>query len=133
MNKKNIENAGPNSKPKKARRRGRKGRRTKEMIELAKERINRLFELAEREALDDNFERANRYVRLARKIGMRYNVRFPQKYKRRYCKHCLSYILPGVNSRVRLRSTKIVIFCEVCNKYTRIPFSDQIRARRTSK
>jgi ribonuclease P protein subunit RPR2 len=128
MNNKNIE---PPTRPKPKRRKGRKGRRTKEMIELAKERIKRLFELAELEALADNFGRADRYVKLARKIGMRYNVRFPQKYKRRFCKHCLSYLRPGINSRVRLRGSKIVIFCEVCNKYTRIPY--KIRARSISK
>jgi ribonuclease P protein subunit RPR2 len=100
------------------------------MIELAKERINRLFNLAESEALARNYERANRYVKLARKIGMRYNVRCPQKFKRRFCKHCLSYLIPGINSRIRLRSRKIVIYCEVCGKYTRLPFLKQYQASR---
>jgi ribonuclease P protein subunit RPR2 len=108
-------------------RKGRKGRRNKEMIQLAKERIERLFKLAELEALDHNFERADRYVKLARKIGMRYNVRCPKKYKRRFCKHCLSYILPDVNSRVRIRNGKIVIYCNVCSKYTRLPINKKVK------
>jgi len=95
------------------------------MIQLAKERIERLFKLAETEALDNNFDRANRYVKLARKIGMRYNVRCPRKYKRRFCKHCFSYILPDINSRVRIRKGKIVIYCNNCNKYTRLPFKNK--------
>ncbi|UCG69881.1 MAG: ribonuclease P [Thermoplasmata archaeon] len=101
--------------------RGRKGRRTRSMINIAKERIDILFELAENEAMDHNLHRSNRYAELARKIGMRYNVRIPRWYKRKLCKHCHSYLVPSVNSRVRLRSRNIVISCDNCGAYTRIP------------
>lgn len=102
--------------------RGRRGRKTKAMINIAGERIDILFNLAQEEALAHNFHRANRYVDLARKIGMRYNVRVPRRYKKRYCKHCHSYLLPSINSRVRLRGGKIVIFCENCGGFMRLPF-----------
>ena len=62
---------------------GRRGRRTKAMVNIAGERIDILFNLAEEEAKAHKFQRANRYVDLARKIGMRYNVRVPSQYKRR--------------------------------------------------
>ena len=109
------------------RRGGRRGRRTGAMIRIANERIERLFELAELEVFsggDDpiRLTRGNRYVYLARKIGMRYNVRIPKRYKRRFCKHCYHYLVPGLNARVRTRKHKIIIFCEDCKKYTRIPF-----------
>jgi ribonuclease P protein subunit RPR2 len=103
-------------------RKGRKGRRTKEMITLAHERIERLFRLAEDEARDHNLERATRYVKLARKIGMRYNVRLPKKFKLKICRHCLAYIVPDINSRVRIRNGKIVIYCYDCGKFTRLPY-----------
>lgn len=102
--------------------RGRRGRRTKSMINIAGERIEILFRLAEDEALAHNLHRANRYVELARKIGMRYNVRVPGRYKRRYCRHCHSYLLPSVNSRVRLRNKKLVIYCKNCGGHMRMPF-----------
>ncbi len=92
------------------------------MINIAGERIDILFDLAEREASAHNLHRADRYVGLARKIGMRYNVRIPGRYKRRYCKHCHSYLLPSVNCRVRVRGRKVIIFCENCGDHMRVPF-----------
>jgi ribonuclease P protein subunit RPR2 len=44
--------------------------------DLAMERIQRLFELADAE-YSSNPTRSDEYVSLARKIGMRYLVRFP--------------------------------------------------------
>jgi ribonuclease P protein subunit RPR2 len=105
--------------------RGRRGRRTKEMVNIAEERIDILFNLAEEEALAYNPPRANRYVDLARKIGMRYNVRIPGKFKRKFCKHCHSFLLPGENCRVRIRGGKIVVFCEICKGYMRIPIASK--------
>lgn len=95
---------------------------------LIHKRFDRLFKLAEQEALNHNFERANRYVELARKIGMRHNVRIPKKYKRRFCKYCNSYLLPGVNARVRTGKARIIIFCKNCNKFMRIPFLEEKRS-----
>ena len=99
---------------------GRKGRRTKGMIEIAMERIDLLFEFAERERARGHYERLDRYVELARKIGMRYNVRIPAKYKRRFCKHCYSYLMPGRNAEFRTRNKFIVIHCNKCGKLMRM-------------
>jgi ribonuclease P protein subunit RPR2 len=52
---------------------------------------------------------------------MRYNVRVPSQYKRRYCKFCHSYLVPSVNSRVRVRSKRIVVFCKRCGGTMRMP------------
>jgi ribonuclease P protein subunit RPR2 len=96
------------------------------MVNIAGERIEILFNLAQKEARAKNLHRANRYVDLARKIGMRYNVRIPGNYKRRFCRHCHTYLVPGDNSRVRIRDKKIIIFCKTCNGYTRMPiFGEQ--------
>jgi ribonuclease P protein subunit RPR2 len=111
-------------------RRGRRGIRTKAMVNIAKERIDILFKLAEREALSHDFQRANRYVALARKIGMRYNVRIPKQYKLRFCKHCNSYLHPPVTSRIRKKTDRTVIFCKQCNRYTRIPHIREVKERR---
>ena len=102
--------------------RGRKGRRSKAMIDIANERIDILFKLARVEALSHNFSRANRYVELARKIGKKYNIRLSKAYKRRFCKHCYHYLLPGFNCKVRLQKNKVVITCQDCGNYRRIPY-----------
>jgi ribonuclease P protein subunit RPR2 len=102
--------------------RGRKGRRTKEMVNIAGQRIQILLEAAEEEAKAHKLERSDRYVELARKIGMRYNVRIPRHYKRRFCRHCHAYLQPAKNSRVRLRGRTITVHCNNCGRFTRVPY-----------
>ncbi len=93
---------------------------------IAKKRIEHLFELSERYALSNRFELSNRYVQLARKISMKYLVPIPKKYKRSFCKHCYSYLLPGINSRVRISRGKIISYCFECKKFTRFPLREKI-------
>jgi len=91
---------------------------------IAKKRINKLFLMAENKALSGNITLANRYVEIARKISMRYLVPMPREYKRRFCKHCYHYLLPHVNSRVRIHRGKLITYCHHCKKYTRIPLKN---------
>ncbi|MCI4334824.1 MAG: hypothetical protein L3K04_04275 [Thermoplasmata archaeon] len=84
-------------------RRGRRGRRTSEMIRIAGERINHLFALAEVESRAPGGPLPDRYVRLARRIGARYNVRVPASYRERYCRSCSVYWVEGRTVRTRLR------------------------------
>ncbi len=94
----------------------------KERRGIAKGRIYHLFQMAERMALDGKDEFARRYVELARKIGMKYLVRMPRRYKKNFCKKCLSYLIPGKNCRVRLKKGKVIISCLVCGEKKRYPF-----------
>lgn len=82
---------------------------------VARERIERLFELAE-DVHDENPERAKRYVERAREIAQKERVRMPAHLKRRFCDECGAYLVPGKNARVRLRSEKkqVVVRCEDC-------------------
>ena len=91
---------------------------------IAKDRIDKLFSLAEQYALSGKIHLSHRYVELARKISMRYLVPMPKECKRRFCKHCYHYLLPYVNSRVRIHRNKLIIYCHDCNKYTRIPLKN---------
>ena len=93
----------------------------KNQKKIAEKRITKLFELAHIKSLEHDFKLSDRYVKLARKISMKYLVKIPLKYKRSFCKHCYSYILPSVTGRVRIRDKKIVIYCYKCKKFTRIP------------
>lgn len=97
---------------------------------IARERIDELFRLAEVEALKDNRERANRYVDLARRIGMRYNVRLPSEHKRRMCKECHAYLLPPKTSRVRVGGSRVVTTCLSCGAIMRFPYVREQKARR---
>lgn len=86
---------------------------------LALERVNQLFSEADSVFKEDP-KRANRYVQLARKIAMKMNLKLPKEIKRKFCKHCYSYLKPGVNSRVRNYKSRITIYCNNCKNFTRI-------------
>jgi len=93
----------------------------KEQKKIASNRIKKLFTMAEQCALSNKLVLADRYVEIARKISMRYLVSIPKEYKRCFCKHCYCYLLPDVNSRIRVHRGKLIIHCFNCKKYMRIP------------
>jgi len=97
---------------------------------IAGERIEALFALAEEEALRANFARADRYVELARRIGMRYNVRLSSAFKRRVCKGCHAYLLPPKTARVRIGDSRVVTTCLKCGTVMRFPYVREQKARR---
>ena len=91
--------------------------------EIAIQRIHKLFNLA-MEAIHTDPDLAQRYVEIARKIAMRARVRMPREYRRLICRHCKRFILPGVNSRVRIqqrREPHVVITCLLCGGHMRFP------------
>ena len=93
--------------------------KSKEEQGIALERIKVLFEEAGK---TDDLDLANEYVKKARKLAMRYNVKIPSELKRKFCKHCNSYLKPGVNLRVRTNKGKVVYYCMNCKKYMRFPY-----------
>lgn len=82
-------------------------------IKIAKERIGILFSEA---AKTNDKALQNRYMKLAKKIGMRYNVRLGEK-KKMFCKNCFYYFSADVKRR--LKNGKLVIVCPGCQKITR--------------
>lgn len=92
--------------------------------QIARERIHRLFDLAEGQALQGNMQRAHRYVTLARKLSMKYLVRLPSPQRRRVCTHCYRYLMPGKNCRVRAGHQRLTITCHECGAIMRFPYRD---------
>ena len=88
---------------------------------IASERISILFNEAKK-AFREEPELSNRYVRLARKIAMKYKVKMPPHLKRRFCKKCLHYLVPGINLRVRTKKGHLVYFCQNCRHVMRIGY-----------
>jgi len=98
-----------------------------ETRQIALQRIRTLFRLAE-EKIREEPQLAQRYAEIARKIAMRAKLRLPKEYRRMICRHCKSFIYPGVNCRVRVqqrREPHMVITCLVCGKITRIPLKSK--------
>jgi len=88
---------------------------------MALQRIERLFKLAE-EWHREHPERSNRCVELARRIAMKYRVRIPKVYRRRFCRKCGSYFIFGKNARVRLKKKRVVVECLNCGFKRRYPY-----------
>ena len=99
----------------------RRRKQTNEFKELAAERVERLFELAE-----DIFKTrpilADSYVRAAWRLKTKYNLRLPKNLKRKFCRKCLSFWRPGVSCRVRIQSGRVVVTCLKCGRITRLPY-----------
>jgi ribonuclease P protein subunit RPR2 len=90
---------------------------------IARERIEILFREAEKN-FKKHPERSRRYVELARKIGLRYNVRFPRELKRRFCKKCNTLLIPGVDSQVKRKD--LIIKCPECKILYRYPLRKMV-------
>ncbi len=90
---------------------------------LARERIKLLFSEAEK-AFSEHPERAKRYVEMARKIGTKHNVSLSGGLKKRFCKKCGGFLVPGTNCTVRLDSVKgnIIFTCKSCRTVKRYPY-----------
>jgi len=89
------------------------------MVRLAEQRISRLFLLARAEACEHPAGLADRYVRLARRIGMRYNVRLSSEFAELFCRGCSAYWVEGRTVRTRLRSGVRLRTCLVCGRERR--------------
>jgi ribonuclease P protein subunit RPR2 len=93
---------------------------TAQARDIARQRIDLLFELAAHEK-PLHPERSDRYVQIARAIGTRLRIRMTSQMKRMLCKHCGGY-LPASERRVRLNRGCITATCLRCGKQTRIPY-----------
>jgi len=92
--------------------------------DIARQRMEILYEMASK-LFEELPELAQRYIDLIRKISMKCRVRIPRHIKRRICKHCGTFLVPGVNCRVRLRTNRyphITITCFNCKRQIRYPY-----------
>jgi len=96
-------------------------KKSRENKDIALERIRNLFNEAKL-AYSEDSKLSDRYVQLAKRISMKYKVRIPSDLKKRICKNCFSYLVPGKNCRVRLHKKKLVYCCLKCNKLMRFPY-----------
>jgi ribonuclease P protein subunit RPR2 len=94
--------------------------------EIAAERVERLFELAEA-SFQTHPDFSDRYVQLAWRLKTRYNLKLPPRLKRKFCRKCLSFWRPGVSCRVRIRQSSVTITCLRCGRVTRLPFKPKKR------
>ena len=83
---------------------------------IAQQRIQILLTQADNVYPEDS-ALAKRYGELARKIAMKARIRLPKKWRRRFCRHCKTFLYPGINAHIRVKSgdpSRVVLFCELC-------------------
>jgi ribonuclease P protein subunit RPR2 len=94
-----------------------------ERKKIALERAERLLELAD-EAFRERPELSHRYAELAWKLKTRYRLRLPPRLKRKICRKCRAFWVPGATCRVRTRAKRehVVITCLRCGYQRRVPY-----------
>lgn len=93
--------------------------------EIARERIERLLELAEVAALDGRLDDAARYGQLAWRLTTRHRLPVEDELKQRVCRGCKRYLLPGRTARTRIEGGKVSTTCERCGRVRRIPLGSR--------
>src|SRR3989344_8510118 len=91
-----------------------------QQLKIAKKRIDFLFKLAKEHFKQDS-RLSDKYIKLARKIAMKYKIKLPSSMKKRFCKHCHNYLVPGVSCRVRIHKRRVIYYCLSCKHYIRHP------------
>src|SRR3989344_1664536 len=93
----------------------------------AKEAISKIKEYfdAASTSFPKSRKTANDYVRKARNLSMKYKIKIPISLKRRFCKNCYSYLVPGINLRIRLHGRNVIYYCLECKRFMRFPYHDK--------
>lgn len=104
----------------------RKSKKPEWQLKIAEERIEILFGLA-REELEKHPERSRRYVESARKIGTRYNIRFPKELKRSFCKKCNTLLTTKTSEEIESHLPNLrLIKCLNCEEIKKCPKMNNI-------
>ena len=102
------------------------------MLKIAEERIDILFNRADKE-FAIHPERSNRYVKMARNIAKKYNMKMSSKWAKRFCRNCHYFMKPGLNCQIRLSDSSVVIKCLECGNINKIPYIKEKKERRRRK
>ena len=102
----------------------RAGRRTKSQEKIARDRIDKLLNLAMESSNDGDSDQSKRFIELAKLISKRYNQRLTKFQRLLICRDCNSF-LNSQNSKNRLSSKgwKIVT-CLECGSVSRYGLKD---------
>ena len=104
----------------------RTGRRNKSQEKIARDRIDKLLNLARKSSYDKEYEQSKRFVELALMISKRYNQRLTKMQRLQICRKCNSF-LDSKTSKNRLSSKGWkIITCLDCGSIARhsLPHSD---------
>ena len=81
---------------------------------IALERMYILVKIAISNARSDP-NLAEKQANLARRISTRYRIRMTYELRINFCKKCKKFIVPGINSRIRIGRTHLKSIRITCN------------------
>ena len=81
---------------------------------IALERMYILVKIAISNARSDP-NLAEKQANLARRISTRYRIKMPYELRINFCKKCKKFIVPGINSRIRIGRTHLKSIRITCN------------------
>ena len=67
-------------------------------------------------------ELAHKYAKKSRRIALKYKLKLPSSLKRRICKNCFSFLVPGKNLRARTTRGHVTYYCLECKKFMRFGY-----------
>ena len=82
--------------------------------DIALERMQILFKNAISNARKDP-QLSQRQALLACRVSTRHKIKMPYEIRMLFCKKCKSFIVPGINSRIRLGRTSVKSIRVSCN------------------
>lgn len=85
---------------------------------IAEQRISQLINEAEKN-YSKHPERSHRYTDLIHKLKLKYKVKLTPEIKRRLCKKCHKFMVPGKNCRIRIHNSRLVYTCAECGNVRR--------------
>jgi len=82
---------------------------------VANQRIEKLFEFAEKYATKRP-ELSKRYITMALKLSKKYNITIPSELKKKFCKKCHVFFIPGKTVTVRKKRglNMMLYICRGC-------------------
>jgi ribonuclease P protein subunit RPR2 len=69
-----------------------------------------------------NLVLARNAVKDAFRLSQTMRVRIPREQKRQLCKHCYTFLKPGVTSSTRVHNGRIIITCTNCKHVKRLQY-----------
>lgn len=74
------------------------------------------------EAFEKKPELSHKYAKKARRMSLKYKLKLPLNIRRRICKNCFSFLVPGKNLRVRTTRGHVTYYCLECKKFMRMGY-----------
>ncbi len=105
-------------------------RQKEEASDIAKERVERLFSLAEKAATEGDLAHADRYIEMAWNIKLKFRLRLTAYQKKLFCRKCRKFLAAGKTGRYRTEKGVLVVTCINCGYSRRTPMKARsIKAR----